>query len=105
MYFSREQYRFYIFTRLKLGDSAKKIHGDLQAVHGTKCVPYSSMYKWIQATRAEEYPSMSGDVKEPHFPARNEQNIALVSKLVEEDPHSTIRELSEACGLSVGTIH
>ena len=39
------------------------------------------------------------------FPARNEQNIALVERLVAEDPHSTIRELSEASGVSVGTIH
>ena len=39
------------------------------------------------------------------FPARNEQNIALVERLVAEDPHSTIRELSEASSVSVGTIH
>ena len=39
------------------------------------------------------------------FPARNEQNIALVERLVAEDPNSTIKELSEASGVSVGTIH
>ena len=39
------------------------------------------------------------------FPARNEQNNALVERLVAEDLHLTIRELSEASGVSVGTIY
>ena len=102
---TKEQYRFYIFTRLQLGDSIKKIHDDLQAVYGTNCVPYSTMYKWIQAFRSEQSSSKSGTSPGRPFLARNEQNIALVERLVAEDPHSTIRELSEACDLSTGTIH
>ena len=39
------------------------------------------------------------------FPARNEQNMALVERLVAKDPHSTIRELNEASGVSVSTIY
>ena len=34
---TKEQYRFYIFTRLKLGDKPKKIHDNLQAVYGISC--------------------------------------------------------------------
>ena len=102
---TKEQYHFYIFKRLKLGDKPKKIHDDLQAVYGANGVPYSTVYKWIQAFQAEESnikPCM-GPVQP--FPARNELNIALVERLVVKDPHSTIRELREASGVSVGTVH
>ena len=63
------------------------------------------MYKWIQAFQAEESSVKPGMGPARPSPARNEQNIALVERLVAEDPHSTIRELSEASGVSVGTIH
>ena len=102
---TKEQYRFYIFTRLKLGDKPKKIHDDLQAVYGANCVPYSTMYKWIQAFQAEESSIKPGMGPARPFPARNEQNIAFVERLAAEDSHSTIRELSEVPGVSVGTIH
>ena len=102
---TKEQYRFYIFTRLQLGDSIKKIHDDLHAVYGINCVPYSTMCRWIQAFRSEQSSSKSGTTPGRPFPARNEQNIALVERLVVADPHSTITEMSEVCDLSIGTIH
>lgn len=102
---TKEQFRFYTFTGLKLGDKPKKIHDDLQAVYGVNCVPYSTMYKWIQAFQAEDSNINPGLGPARLFPARNEQNIAIVERLVAKDPHSTIRELSKASGVSVGTIH
>ena len=102
---SKEQYLFYIFTRLQLGDGIKETLDDLQAVYGINCVPYSTVCRWIQAFRSEQSSSKSGTTPGRPFPARNEQNIALVEKLVAEDPHSTIRKMSKVCDLSIGTIH
>ena len=87
---TKEQYRFYIFTRLKLGDKPKKIHDNLQAVYGTSCVPHNTMYKWFQAFRSEDSSINPGMDPARPFPARNEQNIALIKTLFAEDPHSTI---------------
>ena len=78
---TKEQYRFYIFTRLKLEDKPKKIHDDLQAVYGANCVPYSTMYKWNKAFQAEESSIKPGMGPARPFPARDEQNIALIERL------------------------
>lgn len=102
---TKEQYRFYVITRLQLGDKAKKIHNDLEAVYGANCVTLCTIYRWIQAFQAGESSSTPGKGPARPFPARNEQNIALIERLVAEDPHSTVRELSETSGVSVGTIH
>ena len=101
----KEHFRFYTFMRLKLGDNGKKILQDLQAVFGAKCVGKSTVYRWVEDFLTEQAPSSSGTGPGRPLSARNERNIALVKSLIDEDPHSTIRELSEACDLSIGTIH
>ena len=82
---TKEQYFFYIFTRLKLGNKPKKIHDYLHAVYGANCVPHSTMYKWIRAIQAEKLTIKSGMGQARFFPARNEQNMALVERLVAGD--------------------
>ena len=101
----KEHFRFYTFMTLKLEDNGKKILQDLQAVFGVQCLGKSTVYRWIEAFLAEQEPSTSGTGRGRPLSARNERNIALVKSLIDEDPHSTIRELSEACDLSIGTIH
>ena len=101
----RDHMRFYTFMRLKLGDSTTKILQNLHTVFGPTCVNRSTVFRWVEAFQREQGPSSAGKGPGRPFSVRNEQNIALVKSLVDEDPHSTIRELSEACDLSVGTIH
>ena len=79
--------RFYIFTRLQLGDDCKQIHADLQAVYGTNCVSYRTVCRWVEQLGAGTAPSDWGNRAERALPARNEQNIAYVKRLIEEDPH------------------
>ena len=105
MHVNNEQFRFYTFTRLQLGEDCRKIHADLQAVYGTDCVSYRTVCRWVKQLGAGRVPSDWGNHAERALPARNEQNIAYVKRLIEEDPHSTVRELSEACELSIGTIN
>ena len=50
-------------------------------------------------------PSTSGTGRGRPLSALNERNIALVKSLMDEDPHSTIRKLSDTCCLSIGTIY
>ena len=101
----RDHMRFYTFMRLKLGDSAIKILQDLHTVFGPTCGNRSIVFRWVEAFQREQGPSSAGKGPGRPFSVRNEQNIALVKSLIDEDPHSTIRELSEACDPSVGTIH
>ena len=105
MHVNSEQFRFYTSTRLQLGEDCRKIHADLQAVYGTDCVSYRTVCRWVKQLGAGRVPSDWGNHAERALPARNEQNIAYVKRLIEEDPHSTVRELSEACELSIGTIN
>ena len=102
---TNEQFRFYTFTKLQLGDDCKKIHANLQAVYGTDCVSYRTVCKWVEQLGAGRAPSDWGNRAERVLPARNEQNIAYMKRLIEEDPNLTVRELSEACELSIGTIN
>ena len=66
---------------------------------------YRTVCRWVEQLGAGRAPSDWGNRVERALLARNEQNIAYVKRLIEEDPHSTVRELSEACELSIGTIN
>ena len=78
---TKEQYRFYIFTRLELRDSLKKIHKDLQAVYGANCVSYSTMYKWIQAFQSENSAVKFSGSRKSCIDFQNFQNnIQIISK-------------------------
>ena len=44
---SRENQKFYIFTRLQLGDGLQ-IHEDLFAVSSDLAVPYNTCARWIR---------------------------------------------------------
>jgi transposase len=40
--------RFYVFTRLQLGDELKKIHDDLFGVYADLAVPYNTCARWVR---------------------------------------------------------
>ncbi len=47
----KEQIRFYILTRFKLGINATDIHQELCAAWGESCVSYRSVANWIHEFR------------------------------------------------------
>ena len=96
--------RFYVFVRLKLGDGAKKILEDIHTVFGDSCVCQATVYNWISEFSGKKKALVRDDSRGRPSSALNEQKIAEVKALVEVDPHSTIRELSEASDLSIGSI-
>ena len=105
MDFEQPCQRFYTFMRHKLGDTAKQIFEDLHAVTGDSCAGKSTVYRWIKEFSDEKTSSTPSASRGPPISVRSEQTIASVKAHVEEDPHSTVRELSNTCGLSIGTVH
>lgn len=105
MEFTKENMRFYIFMRGKLGESPKLIHETLQAVCGDQACSYQTVCRWVK-----EFADGRDTVFDEPRSGReksivNEQNIADIKTQIEEDPHISVRELSETSGLSIGSVH
>ncbi|GFS14439.1 transposase [Elysia marginata] len=105
MEFTKENMRFYIFMRCKLGEPAKLIHETLQTVCGECACFYQTVCSWVKEFN-EGKKSLS-DCPRPGRPKSrvNEQTIASTKKDIDEDPHISVRELSATNGLSYGTVH
>ncbi|GFS12645.1 histone-lysine N-methyltransferase SETMAR [Elysia marginata] len=97
--------RFYIFMRCKLGESAKLIHETLQTVYGNRVCSYKTFCRSVNEFK-EGKESLS-DCPRPKRPKSivNEQTFASIKKDIVEDPHISVRELSDTNGLSYGTVH
>ena len=105
MEFTKENMRFYIFMRSKLSESPTQIHESLQAVCGDRACSYQTVCRW-----GKEFGEGKQTVfDEPRSGRRNsvvnERNIADIRNQIEEDPHISVRELSDTSGLSVGLVH
>ncbi|GFS21137.1 transposase [Elysia marginata] len=102
MEFTKENMRFYIFMCCKLGESAKLIHETLQAVCGDCACSYQTVCRWV-----EEFNESLSDCHRPGLakPCMHEQTIASIKKDIDEDPHISVRELSNTNGLLYGTFH
>ena len=105
MHVNNEQFRFYTFTRLQLGEDCRRYTQICKLFTETDCVSYRTVCRWVKQLGAGRVPSDWGNHAERALPARNEQNIAYVKRLIEEDPHSTVRELAMHVSLSIGTIN
>ncbi|GFR79423.1 transposase [Elysia marginata] len=105
MEFTKENMRFYIFMRCKLGESAKLIHETLQTVCGDCACSYQTVCRWVKEFN-EGKESLS-DCPRPGRPKScvNEQTIASIKKDTDKDPHISVRELGDTNGLSCGTFH
>ncbi|GFR95059.1 transposase [Elysia marginata] len=105
MEFTKENMRFYIFMRCKLGESAKLIHETLQTVCGDCACFYQNVCRW--AKEINDGKVSFSDCPRPGRPKSyvNEQTIAFIKKDIDEDPITSVRELSDTNGLSYGTVH
>ncbi|GFR81964.1 transposase [Elysia marginata] len=105
MEFTKENMRFYIFMRCKLSESAKLIHGTLQTVCGDCACSYQTVCRWVKDFN-EGKESLS-DCPRPGQSKScvNEPIMASIKKDIDEDPHISVRELSDTNGLSYGTVH
>ncbi|GFR94474.1 transposase [Elysia marginata] len=102
MEFTKENMRFCIFMRCKLGESAKLIHETLQTVCGDCACSYQTVCHWVKEFNEGKE---SDHCPRPGRPKScvNEQTIASTKKDIDEDPHISVRELSDTNGLSYET--
>ena len=102
---TRENQRFYVFTRLQLGDELKKIHSDLFIVYADLAVPYNTCSRWVREFKdgRKEF----SDKPRPGAPKSkvNEELIANVKNQVDNDPNVSVREISSDLDVSIGTVH
>jgi hypothetical protein len=100
----KSEYRGYIKQRTKLFDAPATIHKDLQVLYGDKAPSYSTVlrcsHKVQEGNMEIEDQFRSGRPKSKVIT----ENIELVQRLIEEEPHSSISDLVEATTLSTGTI-
>lgn len=100
----KEHIRFYIFTRMKIGDDPMKIHGDLKAVFGDSCVSYRTVCRWVEQFRSGKTSFEDKDHSGHPTSVRDEHTLMFVKKMVEEDPHITTREINERTDIALGTV-
>ena len=101
---SSEMFRFYVFTEMKREKSPKKIHEHLLNVWGRNTPSYDSVCRWIRDFQSKERESFS-DMPRSGRPSTvgNDDSVALVKQLVDEDPHISVREISIQTGISIGS--
>ena len=91
---SREHQRFYIFTRLQLGDELKQIHEDLYTVYKELAVPYNTCSRWVREFKdGRKLIADKPRSEAPKFKV-NETLIINVKNQVDNDPNVSVREIS-----------
>ena len=102
---SRENQKFYIFTRLQLGDRLQKIHEDLFAVYSDLAVPYNTCARWIREFKDGR--KLLTDKPRPGAPKSKVNEILMenIKKQVDNDPNVSVREISSDLDVSIGTVH
>ena len=99
-----EQFRFYVFTRIKLGDESMKIYASfLTHVYGANCVSPCTVCRWTEGFRAGQVSFEDGHHPGRSVSVRNEQTVLFVKKRTGQNPHIAIREICERCDYSIGS--
>ena len=102
---SKENFRFYIFTRMKLGMKATEIHGELKSVYGDSSPSFDTVARWIRYF-AEGRDSVE-DVERSGRPSSivTTDIIARAEAIVAEHRSITLRFLASELGVSYGSAH
>ena len=100
----KEYQRFYIFARLQLGGGIQQIHSDVSLLFGGESLSYPTCTRWARefadGREAIEDEHRSGVLKS----VRSENTIESVRQQIDQDPHSSIGEISSNLDLSYGTV-
>ena len=100
--FSKQEQRTWIKIQCARGRMAKQCHRGLQEAWDAAALPYRTVATWVAAfrdgrERVEHMPRSS-------HPPVSDENVHLVSALVEVDWNITIRQLEEDTGLAHSTV-
>ena len=75
-------FRFYIFIRMKLGDSPMKVHQELEYVYGTSSSSYDTVCRWIRTFQSGEKDLRDDPRSGAPKTAMNENAIELVGHAI-----------------------
>ena len=100
----KSQYRSYIKTRTRLGETPTEIHTGLVAAYGPQAVSYSTVLRWFKDADEEEMDVEDKPRSGHPVTQTTTENIDMVRNLIEADPHSTYADIQAETLLSHGTI-
>ena len=99
------EHRAYIKIRSLLGDTPRNIFNDLSRVYGSDACSESTVKK-LSIRFREGREAIADDPRAGRpVTATTTNNISLVSKMIEEEPHITIEGIANHVDLSSGTVH
>lgn len=100
---SKENFRFYILTRMKLGLKAKQIHGELADVYADKSPSFDTVARWIRHfSDGRESLEDEGRSGRPRTSLTTE-TVARADAIVRDDRSITLRFLAAELGVSYGS--
>ena len=102
---TKEHIRFYIYTRYKLGITARPVHEELVQVYGDRAPSFRTVARWIQhfhgGREAVEDEPRAGRPRT----SVTDNSVQRAEALIEEDPTITLRFLALELGVSFGSAH
>ncbi|KAI6649926.1 Transposase [Oopsacas minuta] len=102
---SKIEQRAYVKIRTLLGKSAHEIHLDLVQVYTTKgALSYAGIRRWAQRFRLGRKSIEDDPLAGAPITAASPIKSCAIKKLIDLDPHVTIRELSNSVGSSMGSV-
>lgn len=100
-----EHFRFYTYTRMKLGYDASDIFQELHAVWHDECPSERTVRRWSESFRKEE-PTSFKDKQRTGRPrtSRTDELTEKVRKLIEDNPKLSSRDIEDEVGVGQSTI-
>ena len=102
---NKENCRFYIFTRFKLGFDAKSIHADFVSVFGEEALSYETVARWIRLFKDGRQSFEDEHRVGRTITGKSTANIDLVRNVIEDNPYVTYDEIEAETSLCRGTIY
>lgn len=106
MDYSREHLRFLIETCRRNGWSPTETHQFITKAWGEEAITYQSVRRLMLEFESGDRQSLVA-VAQSGRPRkmRTESNIEIIRDIIKEFPQSSVEEISESCGISVGSVH
>ena len=101
----KENIRFYILMRYKLGFDPTSIHADFVSVYGDQAHHYSTVTMWFNHSKEGEENLEDDDRVGRTKTVTTTANIELVRAVIEENPFSTYDDIQAETYLSQGDVN
>ena len=105
-FISMNNFKFYAFTRFKLGVSAQQTHTELSTAHTDGVPGKSTIFRWFSEFKdGMEAAEVAGASTGHPKTIRTQEMIAQVEELIKEDCQMSTRFLAECLDVGKSTVH